>query len=383
MRFDYSNALGESYRDPAFDQPGRETLGFKGSAAVDDIKFALGYASERVGEHAHTVLVGMSFSGPFCMRVAATDSRVSQLVQIMGASDIQDVTRTTSAGIDFIANYRAGIRMSHHNVLGVLSNPDTWVADGLRNGLCFLSDVQRDASSLSTPVVWIHGEHDAFVNVRRVRSVLEAATQTERHLVSVPCGHVPTQTSDAILAYLPAVSEILERAGVESPRFALPDPREVKKATDREWERAPKVALASPRSYWRDYMLGAAEDSLGFDILSMLPEYKTLMAKQVALLDLQPGVRLSDFGAGLGHALPYVNELPCPERVSVHLFDLVPELLEEARRRHGHLSAPIKTTVWDAASEPVPTSARGSDRILDESLSIRPTRPCIVSQKSG
>jgi len=348
LRFDYSNALGESYKDPQFQQPGHETLRFTASACVEDIRAAVKYAVERVSPNPiPIVLVGMSYSGPICLRAAAEDKHITKLIEFMGASDIQDLIRTSTGGIDYVSIYRAGIRSSVQNVLGLLSDTDYWNDDGIRSRLLLLQDAQADAARLSIPIFWIHGIYDAFVNEKRIRSILDVA-RVERHLVKVPYGHLPTKSDDAVLSFIPAIRFLLRNAGIENPIFSVPADEKIMAVFKQEWSRAPRVRLPSLQNFWREYMLGTTDGSLGFDVLSMTRGYQELMELQVKLLDVKQNEAVHDLGGGMGHMLPYLARMSNGNSVKAVLYDLVPQLFDGAKRRADKLGIDLTTVEWNA-----------------------------------
>lgn len=364
LRLDYINARGESYKDPEFRDAGRETLGFKGSVAMENIRDAIGWASLRSGSPESVVLIGMSISGPLCLRVAADDDRVTHLVQLMGASDPQDLVRNASGGVDYVANHRAGLRLGHQNVLGVLSDPAVWVEDGLVSSLAELRDSLAAAGRLRVPVLWILGQHDGFIDPTRIRQVLEACPQVERQLLLVPCGHVPTQTSEALAAYVPIARRILPDIALGNA-IGLPTEEQAMLVMSAEWSGAPKEGFVSPTDYWRKYMLGANDQSLGYEMLAMTREYQSLMADQVASLAATEGAVVADIGCGLGHSLPHLVQATGTSAAAFQFYDVVPELLVKARERWSGLSTTRASfSLWNAADEEPPEALQQSTHVL-------------------
>ena len=357
LRIDYAETLGESHRSEIGAESGREALGLTVSGCASDLRAALTYGLSRLASPpARVVLLGMSFSGPLCLRVAATDDRVTHLAQMMGASDIQDLVRTATGGIDYVARYRSGLHNGIENVLGLLCDVDRWCSDGLREQLLLLTHAQRDAGRLDIPLLWVQGQYDAFVNPERVGSILDAAASPSRHLAVVPCGHVPSRTREAVVGLAPVVEWLLGPGPVTIPRADL-----MKEAQAREWACAPRETLASPAEYWRDYMMGDSEGALGFDVLTLTREYGAMMQLQAELLELSPGKVVHDIGGGAGYSVPYLAQ--ASSEVGVVLYDLVAPLLDKARARWADGAVTLDTCVWDA-DQAVPESLAGADRVL-------------------
>lgn len=364
LRIDYSNAIGESEKSPEFRQLGHDTLGLTFSACVRDIKSGIDYLHERLGDKIkNTVIVGMSFSGPLCLRAAVEDTRVTQLIQYMGASDIQDLVRTSTGGIDYVGRYKSGIRSSVQNVLGMLSDTDRWCRDGINANLALIHDAQIDAVKLKIPLLWIHGMHDAFVNEKRIRSILDV-TRTEKFFYKVPYGHIPTKSDDAIQSFMPAVRFLLNETGEKRPIISAPKDPIIMKTSQNEWSKAPRVRLPSLQKFWREYMIGTTEGSLGFDILSMTRGYQEFMKCQIDLIGLEKEQALYDIGGGMGHSLSYLADKTKNNPISVHLFDFVPQLFKIAQSRADKLGISLKTHEWNAENKESYEHFKSAEKIL-------------------
>ena len=354
LRFDYSNSLGGSYKDPNARSAGREAVSIELSRCVEDLHAAVRFAAER-SRATRIVLIGMSFSGPVTLRVAVDNPLVTHLVALNGASDIQDLVRMASGGVDYVARYRAGIRAKLQNVLGVMTDADRWCADGVRTRLLFLSDTQRDASRLDKPVLWIHGEHDGFVSRARIVSVLEHAPSTDKQLAIVPFGHLPSNSTSAIQAFAPIVSFLLG----DDAQLATPPESVVTTASAREWAAAPRAEITSPAEYWRNYMLGDGPETLGYDVLAMTEEYGQLMRCQVDLLDAESGWMIHDVGGGMGHSLRFL-----PRGADAVVYDFLDGALGKAKERGRRLGIAVATKLFDGSTDPLPTSLVGARRVL-------------------
>lgn len=359
LRFDYRDSVGESTGHPQARMAGREALMLRPSSCVADICAALEHACTRAPGAARVMLIGMSFSGPLCLRAAARSPRVTHLIQYMGASDIHDLTRTASGGVDFVNRHRAGLDGGLDTMLGQLTATGIWCADGLERRLLFLLDAQRDAARLRIPILWIEGAHDAFVSPARIGRVLAASRSPAAERVRVPYGHIPGRSADAVAAMSPLVEWLLRAAGV-APCLALPEDGPLAAAIEAEWAATPSAQLPEPKDLWRTYMLGVGDEELGFDVLAMTAEYAALITLQVEALAPPAGGVIVDLGGGPGHALPCLAAR-APD-LRVHLFDLVDVLVERAGGRAAGLD--VTRATWDADRDALPAVIAEADGVL-------------------
>lgn|GEM_PF-5672660 len=375
-RFDYRNTRGASFVRPEHRRPNEESLGFTVTEALADIEAVLDHGLARLGAEARCVLVGMSFSGPICLRAAATDERVSGLAQVMAASDLQNLIRMATSGVDVVAELRAATTPAPLNVLGVLMDPTVSIADAVVCDMAFLSSSQDDAARLDRPLLWVTGEHDGFVDPELVATVTAAAAGPTR-TVSVPCGHVPTSSAEVIAAYGPLVAWLRELVDDPSTDLVVPDDEVALAITAEEFEAAPRTPMPSPSDYWRDYMLG--DDGLvGYEILALTAEFADLMATQAAQLDLAPGCRLADIGSGLGHSLLHLPPM-AGAGLDVHELELVPELLAVAVQRPVPDGLRVHPHRFDGAADELPSVLARCDRVLMSLfLTVLPDAPAFL-----
>lgn len=364
LRIDYANTIGESHKDPESRVAGQEAMRIRVSDCVEDIRGAVGVAGERLGTVDMMALIGMSFSGPLALRAAAEDQRVTHLIELMGASDIRDLIRTATGGIDYVGKFLLGIGSGPQNVLGLLTEPDVWSRDGMAHRLLELQDAQDDATRLSVPLLWIHGQRDGYVNPTRVRSILAQAESDERAFVTVPCAHVPSKSSEALAAYYPLCRFLLRHHGIDHPIVWVPTATDAEEVRSKELSRAPRTPIPSPRDYWRRYMLGERDDSLAFDVLAMTTQYQGMMRQQLDLLNVRAGDAVHDVGGGPGHALRQLAERPDFETLTATIYDIVPQLLERAAARFPGERGQVRTVEWDADNDAIPSELRGARKIL-------------------
>jgi ubiquinone/menaquinone biosynthesis C-methylase UbiE/dienelactone hydrolase len=337
LRFDFTHSNGESHVPEQNRSPGRECLDFTLSSALDDLHAALRFVHHTpMLDPSTVVLVGYSVSGPLVLRAAAEDSRVSQVVSIMGAASLQETVRNVTGGLDYVSGHLRGHRHGVVNFLGFLVDVDELCRDALANGFATAQDTARDLARLAPEVSvgWLAGEHDGWVDRREIERTLEAKRGQAPSLIVLPTGHVPTQSEEAAVV-AEETSRLVWRAvhGSELPAGTGPMQEVLERVSREEWAKAPRASIADRKTYWAHYLLGERTGELGFDILEWVREYRDFMAHQVRLLSPRPGEVLLDAGGGTGNFLAALLQsgLPLPGRVEV--ADLVPEALARAEAK--------------------------------------------------
>ncbi len=334
LRFDYTHHKGESFVPAMNRLPGREAVDFTLSHAVDDVLAALDFCfSNPIFTPTALVLCGPSFSAPIALRAARIDARVGHLVFPMGTPSTQALVRNASGGLDYFGAFTHGVRSGTVDFLGLLLDMDRGVADAIAHRLAFALDFQEDLSAIEASVSWIAGRYDAWVNLRQVEEAL-ARTAPERTSLSVlEVGHLPTN-EDGLVVALEMARSVFRQLGLDVSHVRL----SAKDALDRlqavEWDRAPKATVQDRGEYWRTYLLGKNDTSLGFDVLSYTREYQDLMATQAELLALSGSGLLLDAGTGTGQFLGFLLGAwtgALPQRIEA--VDLVSAALDRAKRR--------------------------------------------------
>lgn len=336
LRFDYTHSKGESFIPEPNRAPGRECLGFTLSSALDDLHAAVRFVHQTpLFEPTSVVVVGYSMSAPLAVRAAATDSRVSHVISVMGAPSVQDSLRSVMGGLDYVAGHLRGERHGTVNMLGFLVDMDELCRDAVANRLATARDTERDVAALppASQLSWLVGEHDGWVDRRTLDHILAARRRGPRPEVFIlPTGHVPTMSEEAT-AVAEETTRLVWRTvhGGEIPAGAGPAPETLERVARDEWAKAPRAAIGDRRAYWADYLLGKTGDELGFDILEWVGAYREIMADQVRMLDPRPGQVLLDAGGGTGNFLAALLDSGVPLPARVEVVDLVPEALERAR----------------------------------------------------
>ncbi len=334
VRLDGIRKRGESHNDPECRRPGAEHLRFTFSQGVSDIHATLDFL-ERSPRYrpSKTILVTFSAASLDGRRAIAIDTqrRINGWICVVGASDLQSMMRVISGGVDYVGGVERGVEFGAQEVLGVLVDIDHAGRDALSNRMAFLEEAIEDMRGIRVPITWIHGRHDAWMDLERVRTILSAGDQTNRRLLEVPTGHQLRTSWEALDVFQLISQEISRLVLGKSLRPSLPDLKQLK--LHRKAERA---RLPSPtpelKSFWRQYLLGRGESGLGIELMTGTDAYRDFMRQQVGSLALSEGIRVADLGSGTGS---FVQHLACdpdtPHGLRVDEYDFVREALRRTR----------------------------------------------------
>ena len=359
VRFDYRNSRGGSWIDPKFLVPGREALGYRASGAVNDLTAVVDSLADRIGPDGVIVLIGISFSGPFALQVACDHPRVSGLVQMMAATDLQDLIRRSTGGIDVVAELDRGSPTGHLDILGVMLDTRTAIGDAVAIRLATFVHSEDLMHRCDVPVMWMLGASDRFVDPERVRRLCDATADAT--ILELPGGHVPTSSAEVLGCVWPMARAIAGWAGGSLDRLAVPDEEVALALWQDELDEAPRLPMPRPEDYWRNYLLGDA-GLMGYEILALTDQYRQLMADQVRLADLSPGDRIVDLGSGLGNVLDHLPSLEPP--LDLLLCDLASEALGAGVARRRRSDVTTRLAQWDGESDPLPSEVHGTDVVL-------------------
>jgi SAM-dependent methyltransferase len=338
VRFDGTRKRGESYKDPDCREPGREHLKFTFSGGVEDIRATLDFLEQDPRfRPSKSILVTFSAAAVEGRRAVASDvrKRVGGWVSVVGTADLQTSIRVISGGIDFFAGVDRGVRFGLQEILGVLVDMDCVGRDALDSRLVYLQDALEDMRKISVPVTWVHGRHDAWMNLERARLLLAAGDSSERRLIEVPTGHQLRSSREALETFQLIASEVGRICTGKPFKSALPGVRRLEEQRRAERARAPKPTV-DLKTFWKSYLLGRSEGRLGIGIMTRTSAYHDLMEAQVKGLRLSEGSRVVDLGAGTGAFLEFLGSYSdTPSGLTVDALDFVWEALNKART-HGN-----------------------------------------------
>lgn len=342
VRFDGTNRLGESYIDPECRHPGDEHLHFKFSQAVRDIESTLDFLySDSLSTPKATILVTFSLASIEGRRAVASDSngRIQGWVSVVGMADLQSGLRAISGGVDYGYGLLAGIRFGRNELLGVVADMDRTGSDAVMHGLAFLEDARRDMAAIRVPITWIHGRHDAWIDIGQVAEVMSCGDAKHRKLLEVPTGHQLRESREALQTFQLIAEEIGQMATGTTVASVLPPLDAIERRGDLERGRLP-APTTDIKGFWADYLLGR-DRRVGMELLTGTAAYQEFVESQIQVLKLNDGARIADLGCGLGEL--YV-QLCQPRRrlgkVRVDLVDYVPEVIRRTKTRIRRLARP-------------------------------------------
>jgi ubiquinone/menaquinone biosynthesis C-methylase UbiE len=339
LRFDGIRRRGESHNDPECSASGAEHHNFTFSQAVGDIRATVDFLErDPKFRPKKTIVVSFSAASIEARRAVATDSRLSGWVSVVGAAELQATMRSVSGGIDYVLGSERGARFGIQEILGFQIDMDRAAADGARHNLLHLEDSRRDMAQIKTPVTWIHGRYDAWMDAGRARDSLSRGDTSRRRFIEVPTGHLLRSSKEALETFQLVATEVGRMALGRELEPTLPDLSALERQSRAERGRL-RLAPLDLRRFWRDYVVGH-DGKLGIELMTRISAYRELMESQVAALQVKPGQTVVDLGCGTGaFPLRLSGDLA---RVDARIVgvDFVREGLERARALVRDASSP-------------------------------------------
>jgi ubiquinone/menaquinone biosynthesis C-methylase UbiE len=361
LRYDGINRPGESFNEVEDPPRGYEMLRYRLSQGLSDLRTTLDYVDHNPHFTATKVVLFTASMSSIDARklLASTEKgRVDLWVSLMGVPAAQTTIGNILAGTDIIGNYRLGIANGVRGMLGHLIDMDTLAEDLIEERYAYLTDARVDMSTVSTPVLWIVGRHDHWVDRDEVADLMAVDGGGPRELVEIPTGHNLRNSEDAIRAFK-LIGEYIYRGLYGSDLTAVDPPKEaVLEMLATERERMNTSRPPAIEEYWRDYLLGAAAGSEGYDFYRNLADFRRFLDLEAKLIGVRDGDRVADLGCGTGLLTEALLEHiaaasgtadaggaasadgpASPPNISITAVDLVADALERTREKCDRLIA--------------------------------------------
>lgn len=331
LRWDGIDHVGESWSEQDGDHA---MLRYTQRQCVEDLGLVVRALRERLGEvELRTAVVSFSLAAVAVRRYLATGGPGIDLwLAPMGAADARDTIRAGNGGVDLVGARKRGEQLGVQLIQGHLVDADHHCDDLLRGGFAELDDARADMACIVTPVTWLVGSHDHWVNRRRVEDILAVPAPGPRELVEVPVGH-QLRTSEEALGCFKLLAERLV-LGLAGHRIqgVVPSKLRLWRASERERARLAEEPF-DREAYWHSYLLGRGDNPLGFDLLTLTDEYQDLLETELGLLAPVAGARIADLGCGTGNVLAALASGPEGPSLVLEGVDFVPDALRAAREK--------------------------------------------------
>ncbi len=344
VRFDGRNRRGESWVEPANRAQGSEYRGFRFSEAVDDIHATLSFlksAPEFCTRDA--ALVTFSLAAIEGRRALSTDPTglLRGWVAVVGMVDLQSGLKSVSGGVDYAFGLRRGVRFGLHELVGVVADMDLTGSDALEHNLVSFEDARRDMERITVPITWIHGRHDAWMELDRARELLSAGATTGRRLLEVPTGHQLRTSREAMETFQLVARETSRMVAGDELEPVLPSAADIESRRSAERARLDSQTV-SLVAFWSDYLLGR-DRTVGIELMTATSAYRTLMDRQIELLGLRGGDRVLDVGAGTGGFPLQLARTARTTSLQVVELDFVRDALARGQARLSALRSSVQS----------------------------------------
>lgn len=332
LRFDGTNNLGESEKDAGNEVDGRHTLHYRLSGVEADVLGALDWAQRNDAiRPTSIILVSVSFAACAVMHLLAQPEVQKQFPELrlwisyMGAPEPRDAILHVSGHHDTAAS--AGEAHGLVTLIGCVVDGHSFWQDAQALGLGTLVESERDMAQVRADVLWIAGQHDGWMDLARVRRVMEVDAPGARRLIIADTGHVPRSGREAQRQFATITQEVWSHVFKTTiPEWFPPLARLHARERD-EWKLTRRARPADATAFWRRYLL--ADGGLGFDVLAWYPSYREFIGRQADALK-PAGLDVLELGAGTGN-LTVALHARAPR--SLIALDLVPEALERVRSK--------------------------------------------------
>ncbi len=335
IRYDSTNHVGDSYKDPPCREPWKECLHMTLSQGTEDLLSVLDFIENN--DHFLTkeiVLVSFSIGALLARKAIVKDSRhrVHFWIAPMGATHMGDLLIRVSGGIDYFDLYEKGQELGNVTILGITVEGNRFCEDALSRGYVTLYDAMEDMSRIKIPVIWLYGEYDSWIDPESVEKLLEAKSSGFKKIRLIPTGHLPLNGEEALEVFDIIFEEMWPLITKDEMVEFTPNLTDLIEKQEQEWKQNPKDLILSRKKYWSTYLMGEKESDLGYDILRYCEEYVEFIREQIRLLDIKQDQNVADMGCGTGNLVLQFLEDYDKEPRNFPVFTMV-DLIEEALRK--------------------------------------------------
>ena len=342
IRFDLTNHIGESYKEEGSRESGRECIKHAASHVLKDIRATLKFVKKNPYFIAtDIIMISFSYLSPFARRVICEDSgrNIKYWVSAMGASDLQTGVRTVGGGIDYISNYKRGVRHGNVSFFGTTIDMDHYCEDLLKLNMDSLDDAKEDMKHIQIPICAIYGKYDAWIDYQKVREVVQAYSSDNREMIELPCGHLPTSSDQAFFNFRLITEKIFNFLHHVPLETKNPPINLILKKEKIERKLLTLHHIENREKYWDSYLLGSKEDSLGYDILIHSLDYTGFLDDQLRSLSISDQDVFLDIGAGTGlferNLLLKAKSASQTLPKEIFILDLSERALQRAKQNHA------------------------------------------------
>jgi ubiquinone/menaquinone biosynthesis C-methylase UbiE len=346
LRYDGINRPGESYSDHRNPERGSEMLHYRLSQGLSDLRTSLDYIhSNPFFTPQDVILLTFSMSSIDARKLLMDGQGhlVDYWVSCMGIPSAKTSIGNILGGIDVIGNYKMGIHTGIGAMLGYLVDFDTMAKDLIEHKYAYLTDSRSDMSKIPHPVLWIYGTHDKWSNSSEVQDIMGIKSKGKREVIEIPTGHNLRSSADAIATFKLITAYLYKQLYGDTLDVVEPDKEEMIRLIASERERLEIKQELDREQYWKNYLLGLGQNSLGYDFYGKIKEFREFLTLEAVLLNPQPTDRIGDLGCGTGllteAMLRHLNKrVSNPQAVEIVAVDMVEDALEHTREKWEALS---------------------------------------------
>lgn len=287
--------------------------------------------------------VAASLASRIAMKAEAESPSVSLLISLMGIVDVQQSLAIVHQE-DLFTGYRDGRFPESANVLG-FNVSNVFLQDALENRFATLESTLRDVESLTTPVILVSAEKDAWVDRQDIQTVSHTLGSglVQYHIVSEALHRLQENPKAAKTTYRYLIQQCHAQLDMALLHSVIKDPNRLILGRQKREEKAGQQQQSVTEvgvKFWQDY-LGH------FRSIATCPDYVKLLDHVFhALGPITSGQQVLDAGCGNGNAgLFFLHGLQAAgngyqplggEHIRYVGVDIVPEALGKAKAQMIH-----------------------------------------------